>query len=462
MKLTVLVVEDDTGMRESLNDFFSAKGCGVFAAENGAAARAAFSQAHVDLVILDLALPDISGMDLLREFRSADEKTTVVVITANLEVDTAVRAMKLGAYDYITKPFDLEEMRSILGRVRDVRDLKSQVDAFQYERARRREHQGLLGDSPPMHVLRDLIVRAAAAPHMPVLILGETGSGKELVAEAIHEQSGRHAKPITKLNCSAIPSNLIESELFGYERGAFTDARMGKPGVFELADGGTLFLDELGDLQLDVQPKLLRVLDGHSFRRVGGTRDIRSDVRIVAATNRDLQALTKQGRFREDLYYRLSVMPISVPPLRERADDVIRLAQEFLRRAVTELRRGEKRLSAGSREVLLRYRWPGNVRELRNVIERCAILCDDETIEPRHLPPELEEATAADHHHRRLLAADDLSLEAIERAHILHVVEQVGWNKSEAARRLGISRNALKEKLKRFGFREASASDPSP
>jgi DNA-binding NtrC family response regulator len=339
--------------------------------------------------------------------------------------------------------------------VRDLHGLKSQVRAYSYQRARTKEDRKLLGESAAIQALRDIVARAAETPHAPVLILGETGTGKELVAEAVHELSLRRDKPITKLNCSAIPPSLIESELFGYDRGAFTDAKTGKVGVFELADGGSIFLDEVGDLHPDVQPKLLRILEGHPFRRLGGTRDIRSDVRLIAATNRDLAALVKQGRFREDLYYRLKVITIEIPPLRARGDDVVLLAEAFAQQIARELKRGEKRFSTETRETLLAHPWPGNVRELRNVIERSMILCDGPVIELSHLPREIQEGALAARHRQHLAPADGMSLDAVERAHVFFVLEQVGGNKSEAARRLGISRNALKERLRRYG-----ASDP--
>ncbi len=449
MKLAVLVVEDDTGMRESLSDFFSHNGCRVFSAALGVEAREIFNRNKVNFVVLDLGLPDASGLDLLREFRQSDEDATIAVITASLDARTAVQAMKFGAYDYLIKPFEIEEMRNILRRVSDLHNLRSEVRAFHHQH--QKETHGLLGESAPMRALRSLILRAAEAPQTAVLITGETGTGKELVAAAIHELSRRSTKPLTKLNCGAIPGNLVESELFGHERGAFTDAKTAKPGLFELADGGTIFLDEIGEIELGVQPKLLRVLEGQPIRRVGGNREIRPDVRVVAATNRDLSALVKAGRFREDLFYRINVFSIQTPPLRERGGDVLLLADEFVRRVAADLKRRPKSFSEEARQVLLQYSWPGNVRELRNVIERALILTDSDVIGLDHLPRELLEVSMALGHRNKLAPTDGFSLEAMTRAHILYVLKQTDWNKSEAARRLGISRNTLKAKLREYG-----------
>ncbi|MBI4641470.1 MAG: sigma-54-dependent Fis family transcriptional regulator [Candidatus Tectomicrobia bacterium] len=451
MAVTILILEDDEGMRESLSDTFSRRGYEVFSAGTGAEGLTIFRHQKIDLVLLDLRLPDAHGLDLLKEFKAIDDEVSVIVITAYPDVQTAISAMKGGAFDYINKPFELEELKLLVGKALETRNLKSEVQRLQYRQRTQTGHE-IIGESEAIQRVRDLIVRVAQTPHTPILIQGESGVGKELVADAIHYNSQRAGKAIIKINCSAIPETLLESELFGYEKGAFTDARQAKTGLVELADGGSLFLDEISEMNPSLQPKLLRILEGQPFRKVGGTRDIRVDVRIIAASNRDLQMLVRKGLFREDLLYRLNVITILVPPLRERKDDILMLAYSFLEVLRTDLRKEVKTLSEETKELLLSYSWPGNIRELRNVLERAMIVANSETILPEYLPPEIREVTALNRYRPAPGDSSSLTLETLERLHILQTLEEVGGNKSEAARKLGISRNTLKEKLRKFGI----------
>lgn len=448
---TLLVVDDEPGMRESLVDHFSARGYRVLAAATGAEALAHTAANLVDVVLLDQRLPDMPGLEVLRRLRARDDDTEVVMVTAFAEVETAVAAMKAGATDFILKPFDLGDLVRVVTRAAERRRLRREFEAG------RRSGPGteIVGSSRAIESLRRLIVRVAAADRTTVLVVGETGTGKELVVNALHHHSPRAERPLVKVNCGAFPESLLEAELFGHERGAFTGAAARRRGLLELAAGGTLLLDEIAEMPLAIQPALLRVLDGASFRRVGGEQEIRTDVRFVAATNRELAAEVRAGHCREDLYHRLAVVTIEIPPLRDHTDDIDSLATHFLHDFSRRLGRPTT-LSPEARDALLGYRWPGNVRELRNMLERAAILAEDECIDVADLPPEV-------------LAAGDLpgdggpdALEAVKHRHILDVLAACGGNRAEAARRLSISRSTLKEHLRRYGSPgKESHDDPS-
>ncbi len=437
---TLLIVDDEPGMRESLVEHFSARGFRVLAAATGGEALAHTAATLVDVVLLDQRLPDMQGLDVLRSLRARDDDTEVIIVTAFAEVETAVAAMKAGATDFILKPFDLGDLARVVTRAAERRRLSREIEAS------RRGGPGIeiVGSSRAIESLRRLIARVGAADRTTVLVVGETGTGKELVVDSLHRHSLRADRPLVKVNCGAFPESLLEAELFGHERGAFTGAAARRRGLLELAAGGTLLLDEIAEMPLAIQPALLRTLDGASFRRVGGEQEIRTDVRFVAATNRELAAEVRAGRFREDLYHRLAVVTIAVPPLRDRREDIDSLAAHFLRDFSRRLGRPVA-LSRSAQDALRAYRWPGNVRELRNVLERAAILSEDDLIEAADLPTEVTFSGEA--------AADGgpETLDAAKHRHILDTLAACDGNRAEAARRLGISRSTLKEHLRRYG-----------
>ncbi len=364
--------------------------------------------------------------------------------------------MKSGAYDYIDKPFELEELKILIQKALETQNLRNEIR--QLRRQGKEKHQGIeiYGNSPLIKNVMELIEMISQTPRTSVLIQGESGTGKELAANAIHYRSKRANKPLMKINCSAIPENLLETELFGYEKGAFTDAKGTKKGLFELANGGTLFLDEIAELKSYLQTKLLRVLESQSFMRIGGEgREISVDVRIIAATNKDLSALVNAGEFRKDLYYRLKVMVIEMPPLRERKEDILLLAKLFVDENNKELGKNVTGITEAASEYLLNYQWPGNVRELNNIIERAMILSNGSEILPDHLPIELRKGQTAGVGGLASDGTDDLALEAMEKRHIRDVLTMMDGNKSKAARTLGISRSTLREKLKKYSIAAA-------
>jgi DNA-binding NtrC family response regulator len=442
----MLIVEDDEVMRLTLKEYFGQKGCVVYAAAEGGVALEILEKKLVDIVLLDLNLPDGSGLEFLQRMKAEDEELIVLIMTAYPDVRNAVRAMKEGAFDYIIKPFDLDEMDLTLERILEHHQLRSRVEQLQVEQLQIQETNDILGGSAAMAKLRELIFKVAQSPRSTVLVRGESGTGKEMVVNAIHAGSERRAGPLIKINCSAIPENLLEAEIFGYEKGAFTSAETDKRGLLELAHGGTLFLDELGDLSTVFQPKFLRVMEERVFRRVGGVRDIVVDVRYVAATNHDLEDMVERGTFREDLYFRFKVMEVYVPPLRDHLEDLPILVDHFIAKINGELGKD----IAGPDETFLQigqsYSWPGNVRELRNMIERLLILTQDGLLRGEDLPPDLGLA----HLSPALSRSTSEDLKRIERHHILKVLKQHGGNKSEAAKALKIARSTLQEKLKRY------------
>ncbi|MFQ5680134.1 MAG: sigma-54-dependent transcriptional regulator [Gemmatimonadota bacterium] len=446
-KFVTLIVEDDDGLRSALEESFSRRGHQVVGAPGVAEAVRLLTERNVGLVLLDLKLQDGSGLEVLRAARDLDEEIIVIMMTAFPEVRTAVGAMREGAADFITKPFELDQLHLAAERALEIRRLRRDVRRLDRERRRGREGTRMLGESAAIDAVHRDIGRVAETD-TPVLITGETGTGKELVAEAIHQSSGRAEAPLVKVNCSAIAHQLLESELFGHERGAFTDAKESRIGLFEMADGGSLFLDEISEMQVELQAKLLRVVEGQPFRRVGGRREVRTDVRIVAATNRDLASRIQDGRFREDLYFRLNAFQIAVPPLRERGSDVGLLARHFLGRSARDLRREPLQLSAEAEQMLLAYAWPGNVRELRNVMERAAIVCDTDVVDVEHLPRELQAGAFVRHQTAGSESSTLPPLSEIERRYIDFVCRQTDGNISKAARILGVARNTLKARLR--------------
>ena len=467
----ILVVDDEPNLRRVLSAQLSRDGYDVHTSEDGEQALQMLAEHHIDLVITDLRMPKMDGMELLRRSLAMEAELPIVMITAHGTVDNAVEALKTGAFDYITKPFDQTEVRAIVRKALKTRDL-SAVDATPSAQADPKARYGIIGGSPGIIEIYDIVERVAATP-TTVLITGESGTGKELVARALHENSSRRDKPFIKVNCAAIPRDLMESELFGYERGAFTGAVSSKPGRFELASGGTLFLDEIGSIPIEMQVKLLRALQESEFERVGGIKTISVDVRLVAATNSDLKKEISEGTFREDLYYRLNVVPIRLPPLRERAKDIEPLTDHFVAKFNKRLGKKISEVAGAARELLAGYPWPGNIRELENVIERAVLFCDEETIQPADLPPELRRGegvpvvVAAAGHGENGVSEHGLkeqvkaAINRLEKQLIDKALKQTGGNVTHAARLLKISRKGLQLKMKELGLRERDESRPS-
>jgi len=447
-RLKILVVDDEPAMREVLEMRLQEWGFDVVLAENGEAARGAAASERPDLVISDVVMPELTGLELLEVLKAGDPARPVILATAYGTIDEAVEAMKRGARDFLTKPLDYDKLRAILGEVeeeiaarRKARELASTLD-------RGAGLGQLVGTSPAMREVFRL-VESVAASDASVLVSGESGTGKELVARAIHELSARRNGPFVAINVAAIPEGLTESELFGHEKGAFTGAVASRPGCFELADTGTLFLDEITEMPPTLQPKFLRVLEESRLRRVGGSREIAFDVRLVAATNRDPETAVEQGHLRRDLYYRLNVFPVPLPPLRQRAADIPLLAQHFIRAFDAKHRATVDGLGAEALALLQGYAWPGNVRELRNVLERAVILAKGGLIAPSHLPPYLAgpRGTAG----ASIVVPAKATAAEAERVLILETLKRVGNNKAEAARQLGLDVKTIRNKLKAYG-----------
>ena len=442
IKTRILIVEDDQLLGDSLARALKRADYAVVSAATGAEALSHMEEKGIHLALIDMRLPDTDGVSLMNEIHSQEPDVPIIIMTAYSDVQVAVEAMKAGAADYLQKPFDLNELKIIIARALENMRMARKLDTFK----RREEAQSwdISGTSSQMQSIRDLIMVVADTPRTPVLITGESGTGKELVAGAIHRASDRRDAPLVSINVSAVPENLLESEFFGHRRGAFTDAKESKKGLFEIAHRGTLFLDEVGEMKPSLQPKLLRFLETQTFTQVGGIKEIQVDVRVIAATNRDLAELVQQGTFRDDLYYRLKVMGIDIPPLRERKEDIEPLMERFLAEAVRELRKQVTGVTNDARGALFEYDWPGNVRELKNVIERAVILTGSGIIDLDHLPQDVVGGVKRDE------VREYKSLSEVEEEHIRKVLSGVGGNRSEAARILGISRSTLLEKLKRF------------
>ena len=446
----LLVVDDEVNIRNALVTILEKKGHQVCGAGTGEDALRCLDEAPTDLVITDLRMPGISGMEFLRRLKDKWPDTEVVVMTAFGSIDTAVEAMRLGAYDYLTKPIDRERLVVVVEKALERHNL-----AFENKRLRdrletRTRFDQLVGESEAMQRVYGL-VEMVTDSDVTVLLTGESGTGKELVARAIHHKSPRADGPFISLNCGALPENLFESELFGYEKGAFTGAISTKVGRFELADGGTLLLDEVGELSLKSQVDFLRVLETKEFRRLGGTKLIKVDTRIVAATNRNLEEAVKQGDFREDLFYRLNVVPIKLPPLRERGDDIPLLVETFLPAFCSQHQRMPKEVSREAMRLLRLYAWPGNIRQLRNLMERLVVTVKDSTIQPTHLPEEIQ---ASKEDARTMVITLGTSIESIERSVIERTLKEVTNHREKAAKLLGISLRSLQYKIKEYGIRE--------
>ena len=416
--------------------------------EAGTAAEAMSKASEgVDLILLDFKLPDGDGLTILRQVKEQTPETLVILMTAFSTVENAVEAMRLGAYHYVNKPFNLDEVSLLVEKALETSSLRREVRALRTSQGRDYSIDAIIGASPAMKTVKSLIARVAQSPASTVLLTGETGTGKDLAAKALHYNSDRASRAFVNITCSALPEHLLESELFGHERGAFTDARQQKRGLLETADGGTVFLDEIGEMTPGLQAKLLRFLEEKTFKRVGGLTDVRVDVRVVAATNRDLEKDVKGGKFREDLFYRLQVMPITLPPLRERRGDVLLVADFYIDQFNREFRKKIRGLSSAAAALLEHYQWPGNVRELRNAIERAMLLIDRTTLEAEDFT-----LTRSVSPVEFVLPPEGVKLDEVERQLLVQALERAGGNQTQAAQLLGINRDQVRYRIEKFGL----------
>jgi len=442
---SVLVVDDDDSVREFLKELFVGK-YEVFTASNGQQALKAASQHEPDVMILDIRMPGMSGIEVLEKMSSVSPKTQVIMGTADTDLDQVVKAIKLGAFDYKTKPFDFELLSASVEKALERLNLLNEVENLRFE-VSTKYFKDIVGESEPMKKIYDIIERIKNTD-ASVIIYGESGTGKELVARAIHYGGARAVYPFVAVNCAAIPPNLLESELFGHERGSFTGATMMRRGKFEVANKGTLFLDEIGNMSFELQSKLLRVLQDQRFERVGGNTEISVDVRIISATNADLQKLIEDNKFREDLYYRLHVVPINIPPLRKRQSDIPLLVSHFINKYSPKLGKKIMRIDKEAMDILTEYRWPGNVRELENVIERSIVLSDSEIITASALPKNILDANDKEN----INIASGKSLDEAEKLIVEKTLSKAKGNKTKAAEILGITRKTLRNKIERYGI----------
>jgi DNA-binding NtrC family response regulator len=449
-----LVVDDEHLIRWSLEQSLKKQGYEVMTAANGEDAIRLVHDDAPELVLLDIQLPGMDGLAVLEKIKEIDAEILVVMVTALGILETAVKAMRLGAYDYINKPFNLDELSIIVKKALETRQLRKEVAHLRSDQASKFGIDKIISGSRHMQQVLDMVRKVAQSDASTVLIQGESGTGKELIARAIHMESSRRDKPFMAINCAAVPETLLESELMGHEKGAFTDAKAQKRGLFEMSDGGTIFLDEIGDMEMGMQAKLLRILEERTFRRVGGVKEIPVDVRIVSATNQELLKKIEEKTFRNDLYYRLQVIPIYLPPLRERRDDIMPLVEFFLRHYSKEFGKPIAGVSKMARKFLEEYDWPGNVRELRNIIERAIILENEETLMLEHLPRELISKTGdiASGPMNLRIPPEGIDIEDVERELIRQSLEMAEGNQSKAAKKLNLGIDAFRYRMKKFGF----------
>jgi two-component system response regulator AtoC len=453
-KIKILVVDDEHLIRWSLEQNLKKQGYEVLTAGSGEDALRIVREDQPDLVLLDIQLPGISGIEVLEKLKEFDEDIIVIMVTAHGGLETAVTAMRMGAYDYLNKPFNLDEMAIVIRKALETSDLRREVASLRVEH-KKIGMPNIIGSSLCMQNILAMMEKVARSEAATVLIQGESGTGKELVAKWIHYKSSRAEKPFMAINCAAVPATLLESELFGHEKGAFTDAKATKKGLFELADGGTVFLDEIGDMEMGMQAKLLRFLEDRTFRRIGGAKVNSVDVRIISATNKDLIKAIESKDFRNDLYYRLQVIPIFLPPLRERREDILPLAKHFMDTYKREFAKQVSGISPQAERLIVGYHWPGNIRELKNVIERAIILGNEDTLAVDHLPPEITSriATAATTALVTFkLPPEGVDIEEVEKELIRQALENNDWNQSKAAKKLNLGVDAFRYRMKKFGF----------
>jgi two-component system response regulator AtoC len=466
----ILIVDDERLVRWSLRQKCEEWGYQVLEAESGEPGLKIAHNESPDLVLLDVRMPDLTGLEVLDQLKKNGDARAVIMITADPQLDDVKAALKLGAFDFVGKPLDFEELRVTIKNALETTRLRSEVQSLRGQVQRRAGYHNVVGVSGKMTELMNFVRKVAASEATTILIQGESGTGKDLIAKAIHYESVRQDKPFVAINCSAIPETLMEAELFGHEKGAFTDAKQLKKGLFEMADGGTLFLDEIGELSPLLQAKLLRVLEDQVIRRVGGVRDMQVNVRVMAASNRDLEKAVRENQFRQDLYYRLAIIAIFIPPLRDRKEDILPLVNGFIERYNSKFRKSVRGIAEDTRRLLLNHTWPGNVRELKNAIERAMILEDEQLLRPMYLPfsvgetggrtvfergaaPENGQMLANGRMLPRLYIPEGgTSLEEVERAMVELALRQATGNQTQAAKLLDISRDALRYKLKKFGL----------
>jgi DNA-binding NtrC family response regulator len=449
-KAKILVVDDEVNLLKALSDILKKNGYEVAVARDGPSALQILQKDSFDVALLDIRMPQMNGVELLEKLKAQHQGMEVIVMTAYGTIETAKRSMKLGAYDYILKPLDIDEVLMNIGKIVQLRAVAREAHFLESQLQEEHGYKNIIGKSKQIKDVVETIEKVAPSDST-VLIVGQSGTGKEMVADAVHYSSRRCARPYVKMNCAAFPENLLESELFGYEKGAFTGADKQKKGKFEVANGGTLFLDEIGDMPLPMQAKLLRVLEQGEFERLGGNEVIRVDTRFIAATNQNLSKLMQEKRFRNDLFYRLNTVIIILPPLVERSQDIPILVGHFLEKFATQMSKKVPKVTQEAMGLILSYPWPGNVRELANVMERAVIFSEAGEIRPCHLPPNVQKGYAES---APETLPSDLSLESVESRHISDVLKLAKGNKNEAARLLGIHRETLYKKIKRYNIQE--------
>ncbi len=452
----ILVIDDEKLLRWSLQQNLSKEGYTVITAEKGMEGLNLFKEETPDVTLLDIHLPDVSGITVLQGIKEINKDALAIMITAFGDIQTAVKTIKLGAYDFVEKPFNVDKLKILVAKALETVSLRKEVSQFRSQLSLKYGFDSIIGQSEEMQKIFEIIKKIAKSDATTIMLQGESGTGKDLVAKVIHYQSRRSDKPFMEINCTALPETLIESELFGHEKGAFTDAKAMKKGLFELADGGSIYLDEIGDMKPSTQAKLLKIIESKMFKRIGGVKDITVDVRIIAATNKNLAEEVKSGNFREDLYYRLKVIPVLIPPLRDRPSDISALAKYFINEFNREFKKNLKGISKEAEKYFKEYQWPGNVRELKNIIERAMILeSEEDFILPEHLPIEFTSKEVALANVRSIdikIPPGGLDIEEVEKELIRQALDITRGNQTKSSRLLNITRDALRYRMQKFGF----------